>query len=59
MCYMKMASYWNINLPFSVRLGIELNLFTEQILIESLLCASFIQGDGNKNELNIKTYICI
>lgn len=55
MCYMKMASYWNINLPFSVRLGIELNLFTEQILIESLLCASFIQGDGNKSELNIKS----
>lgn len=47
MCYMKMASHWNINLPFSVQLGIELNLFTEQILIESLLCASFIQGDGN------------
>ena len=44
---MKMASHWNFNLPFSIRLGVELNLFIEQKLIESLLCASFSLGDGN------------
>lgn len=44
---MKMAYHCNFKLHFPVGLGTELNLFIEQIFIESLLCASLILGDGN------------
>lgn len=45
--YEKVASDWNFNLPFSVRLGVELNLFVEQLFIESLVSASLILSNGN------------
>ena len=44
---MKMASHWNFNLPFSLRLAVELNLFAEQILIEFFLSASLILSSEN------------
>lgn len=42
-----MASDSNFNLSFSVKLGVELNLFIAQIFIKCLLYASIVLHDGN------------